>query len=276
MDLIEDELSANGETNLKNKSDAVKDVRSTRETHIIFHMSDAPEPQTELPIEASRTENNSPTEDVLLADQQQLNELNKIDAILNSIASTIETVVDDDQRQGLLNALHITCRYFESQMPHGPDSFFPFNILETYIRIASPNGSIACEVDAFAANRHDVMLYVISSWLGKEFLRMKGHVQDEIAAFKQQYIHQLDQLPKPKAIVQELFPACMVELLERWLGVGNEQISREHSYCKNSVQNGGRRMHLYPIIQLVLEFVNETLILGTSHALYTQLASMPE
>lgn len=246
-------------------------TQSAPETHIVLHVLDSTESLQDSTKKQTATElvkEMTPELPVSLEENRhkKLDETSELDRTFATISSTHQSMQDDVQRQILEQALLLTSRYFQLQLLDWKRDLFPFNVLQTYIDLATTN-SAANATGGFHAHQDDLMLYVVSSWLGNEFLRLKTCVQDQVTKFKQEHIHCINSLPNPKLLVQELFPACMAELLERWMGAQTEKIHQEHSYTKNSVH----QLNQYPIIQLILELANDTLISGMSHAIYTQM-----
>lgn len=244
-------------------------TQSAPETHIVLHVLDSTESQDSTKKQKATELVNEMTPELPVSSEEnghKLDETSELGRTFATISSTHQSMQDDVQRQILEQALLLTSRYFQLQLLDWKRDLFPFNVLQTYIDLATTN-SAANATGGFRAHQDDLMLYVVSSWLGNEFLRLKSCVQDQVTKFKQDHIHCINSLPNPKLLVQELFPACMAELLERWMGAQTEKIHQEHSYTKNSVH----QLNQYPIIQLILELANDTLISGMSHAIYTQM-----
>lgn len=253
-------LSSCGNSGATSSSNSIQSAAS--ETHVILHMLDSIEA-----IEDSTTKQTELATDVTPeslfssgGNEHKMDETSELGRTLATISSTHQSLHDDAQRQILEQALLLTCRYF--QLLDCTRDLFPFNLLQTYIDLVTANTT-----GGFHAHQGDLMLYVVSSWLGNEFLRLKTCVQDQVTKFKLEHIQCINSLPSPKLLVNELFPACMAELLERWMGAQTKKIQQEHNYMKHSVH----QLNQYPIIQLILELANDTLISGMSHAVYAQM-----
>ncbi|EDV20181.1 hypothetical protein TrispH2_008636 [Trichoplax sp. H2] len=91
-------------------------------------------------------------------------------------------------------------------------------------------------------------------WIGKVFHTMQPDVNGVVDSFKSRHIHCIDDLPPARDIIK-IFPIEMIVLLQTWMANGNHDISDAK----------------WPIVQLVLEFLNQTLITGVSHVVYSKL-----
>lgn len=123
----------------------------------------------------------------------------------------------------------------------------------------------------------EAILEVASGWIGREFNTMKPVVQQSITKFKTDNIKSIARLPSSQDTCSH-FPRAMVTLFENWLSA--EQVNQpsnvdditgepvlKHRRCASS--------DMYPFIQLLLEFANNSLISGVAHVVYTQLLKDP-
>ncbi|KAK7476411.1 hypothetical protein BaRGS_00032336 [Batillaria attramentaria] len=123
-----------------------------------------------------------------------------------------------------------------------------------------------------------VLLTAFSRWLGEEFHKMEPFISQRVADFKQTHINNICNLPPAEDVVQELFPQCMVELARRWTGLQElrsaDSLQMDHSYeqeGKVMERSPTQNRNLFPIIQLILELANNTLVSGVAHVVYCQL-----
>ncbi|KAK7088428.1 uncharacterized protein [Littorina saxatilis] len=122
------------------------------------------------------------------------------------------------------------------------------------------------------------VMTAFSEWLGKEFHRFEPAISQRVTHFKEKHISNISELPCATEVIGQLFPRCMVVLASSWIGLTDlqtaESAEKDHSY-------GGRRgavslapqnnSNLYPVIQLVLELLNNSLVSGMAHVVYCKL-----
>lgn len=113
------------------------------------------------------------------------------------------------------------------------------------------------------------MLEVTSDWLGREFHSMHNFVQDSVAKYKTENIHSIGTLPSAQRTCS-IFPRAMVVLFERWLA--SPSVADEPMTDSKSLSD---TRDIYPFIQLLLEFANNSLISGVAHVVYTQILKDP-
>lgn len=97
-------------------------------------------------------------------------------------------------------------------------------------------------------------LHLYCEWIGKVFHNMQPEVNIIVNEFKARHIHCIDDLPPAKDIVN-IFPIEMTKLLQSWM------------YQNYNDRNQAK----LPIVQLVLEILNQSLITGVSHVVYSKL-----
>ena len=106
----------------------------------------------------------------------------------------------------------------------------------------------------------------IAHWLGKEFLNYHSLVNERVNLFKQRNMRSIGQLPSAKDLVGEVFPFPMQLFLCSWLDVPlTENESRP------DIVDSGNGSNLFPVVQLILELANQSLVSGVAHVLFSQL-----
>ncbi|KAE8635134.1 hypothetical protein XENTR_v10002523 [Xenopus tropicalis] len=99
------------------------------------------------------------------------------------------------------------------------------------------------------------LLLEVSSWLGNRFQRENDCISRQVEEFKRKHIDHISDLPPAQELVAALFPKAMKVLFLNWMGLSD----------KTKLQSE------YPILLLMLEFVNRNLITGVAHVLYSTL-----
>ncbi|KAG8456075.1 hypothetical protein GDO86_002030 [Hymenochirus boettgeri] len=99
------------------------------------------------------------------------------------------------------------------------------------------------------------LLYEVSSWLGKRFQIENECISSQVEEFKRKHIDRISDLPPAQELVSALFPKAMKVLFLNWMGLTDETKLQSE----------------YPILLLILEFVNRNLITGVAHVLYSTL-----
>ncbi|EDO39322.1 predicted protein [Nematostella vectensis] len=107
-------------------------------------------------------------------------------------------------------------------------------------------------------NAKQKLLCKLCKLIGREFNNAKPDIEAKVTQFKAKHILTIHSLPCAEEVVEELFPLYMRDLMWVWMG-GEEQAAR----TPNS--------SLYPLMQLILEFANQTLVSGVAHVLYSRL-----
>ncbi|KAL5015677.1 hypothetical protein ScPMuIL_005266 [Solemya velum] len=155
-----------------------------------------------------------------------------------------------------------------------PQNSFPIQLLEKYLKTVE---GILSENHFGIPCRRETALCIISDWLGKQFHRMEPAISAKVDQFKEDHIACIDNLPPPESIIKTLFPVCMTQLISNWIGQkienGFVDVS-DHDYGppqKRIRGTGSQEGSLYPVIQLLLEFANNTLVSGVAHVVYSRL-----
>ncbi|KAM9810903.1 uncharacterized protein ACB057_004865 [Neosynchiropus ocellatus] len=102
------------------------------------------------------------------------------------------------------------------------------------------------------------LLDSVARWLGCQFHLANCSISQKVEEFKLQHIERISELPPAEELTVELFPEAMRTLLLHWMGLSEE----------SSVD---KRRSEYPILLLILEFANHSLITGVAHVLYSTL-----
>ena len=125
-------------------------------------------------------------------------------------------------------------------------------------------------------------LATFGRWLGEEFHRFEATISGRVTEFKVKHINNISDLPPAAKVVDELFPPCMVALASAWIGLTDIQTAEatqmDHSYdlvrggsASSSTSLLRHNRNLYPVIQLVLELLNNSLVSGMAHVVYCKL-----
>jgi len=116
----------------------------------------------------------------------------------------------------------------------------------------------------------DHILNSTSTWVGRQFGKLNSQVQEKVTKFKEANIESIQNLPDSRTMCESLFPLCMRRLFEEWLGVSHltESVSEETPQTKKSKP---QPPDIYPFIQLILEFANNSLLSGVAHVVFTRL-----
>lgn len=119
-------------------------------------------------------------------------------------------------------------------------------------------------------SKKEEILSEIARWLGTEFANYHAHVNERVTAFKQKHIRNIENLPPAELLVREVFPASMLVLFCSWLrlpSTGN--LSPTHEGSKGSTD--AQALRLFPVVQIILELTNQSLLSGVAHVLYSRL-----
>lgn len=106
------------------------------------------------------------------------------------------------------------------------------------------------------------MLCSVCNWAGKQFRRWKSDIETNVTDFKTTHIATIDKLPPAETVVKELFPQSMIILLTSWMDMGS-----------TSSETDDKSWLPFPLMQLILELANQTLVSGVSHVLYSRLVN---
>ncbi|XP_046841463.1 uncharacterized protein LOC124435532 [Xenia sp. Carnegie-2017] len=127
------------------------------------------------------------------------------------------------------------------------------------------------ELNSFASTKEaedcieESLIVEISKWLGDEFCRYKGTILKNVISFKEKNLYRIRELSPAKDLVREVFPASMLIFLCSWLQI---------PLCLKAPEElefPDHRTKLFPVIQLILELANESLLSGVAHVLFSQL-----
>ena len=116
----------------------------------------------------------------------------------------------------------------------------------------------------------EAVLCEVADWLGREFLNYHDKIGEQVTLFKQGNINNIGNLPSAYCLVGEVFPKFMRSFFCTWMRV--PFFSQES--CETTLDEEGlqeNRTNLYPVIQLILELANESLVSGVAHVLMSQL-----
>ncbi|XP_078671758.1 uncharacterized protein LOC144911564 isoform X2 [Branchiostoma floridae x Branchiostoma belcheri] len=110
-------------------------------------------------------------------------------------------------------------------------------------------------------------MVVVSEWLGQQFQQSNKDIVGKVEDFKKRNIMCVDNLPPAEEIIDDLFPPAMKTLFLTWMA---------SSSSGNRESGGGADCLMFdssqfPVLQLILEFSNHTLISGVAHVLYSRL-----
>ena len=130
--------------------------------------------------------------------------------------------------------------------------------------VGNPNHTSIEYSDVFAK---EAVITEVASWLGKEFSRYHDKIIEKVTLFKQSNMSSIGSLPSAKNFIADVFPHPMLVFLCNWL---RTPLSWGFSSA-DDVEPDENRTYLFPVIQLILELANESLVSGVSHVLYSQL-----
>lgn len=207
----------------------------------------------------------------------------------------------------MLDRLDVLCQFFTVEILSNSsedqeEAGFPFEILDQYTKILSGNSKGIFDKDIYEfPPRRNVALCLISKWLGQKLHGISHVISTKVEEFKLQNIDQIHHLPSSQSLVEQLFPSCMVILLMNWMGKNYGETSSQYlqttsdsdrdstkvppakKKCTVDLANlseiGGHgnmtkeneKQNVFPFVQLILEFVNNVLISGVAHVLYSRL-----
>ena len=116
----------------------------------------------------------------------------------------------------------------------------------------------------------EAVLREVADWLGREFLNYHDKISEQVTLFKQGNMNNIGNLPSAYCLVGEVFPKFMRSFFCTWMRVPFFwQESYEPTIDEEGLQEN--RTNLYPVIQLILELTNESLVSGVAHVLMSQL-----
>lgn len=155
-----------------------------------------------------------------------------------------------------------------------PQNSFPVQLLDKYLKTVE--GSLSKNHFDIPCKR-ETALCIMSDWLGKQFHGMESAVSVKVDQFKKDHISCIDNLPPSENIIKTLFPVSMTQLVSNWIGLNSENVCADvsdHDYGPPEKRIRGAGLQdwsLYPVIQLLLEFANNSLVSGVAHVVYSTL-----
>ncbi|CAC5392108.1 unnamed protein product [Mytilus coruscus] len=165
------------------------------------------------------------------------------------------------------NFLTLFCDVICLFLDHYPNIILPVTFLTELLEEFR-----GCESDISKNEIHDRFLNFICKYVGNELNKFESQISENVEKFKENHIKCIDNLPPPEEIIDGIFPLCMKELIVHWM---NPQIQT----CVNISEQ--KRFKSSPeilpdfhIIQLILEFVNNSLISGVAHVVYSRIRSI--
>lgn len=129
------------------------------------------------------------------------------------------------------------------------------------------------ETPSDITNLQSLTLESTARCLAKSFSHMHSQVKEQTNKFKRENIQSVDSLPSAQEMCSSLFPRPMVVFFEDWLNVTHTDLTLCHGRppSKRKKPTTQDSSNIYPFIQLMLEFANNTLISGVAHVLFTRL-----
>ena len=208
-----------------------------------------------------------------------------------------ESISRQLQNSYLLEKLNKLLELYNLELLSTDCSAFPFEVIDDYITLVRRNDTTSVKHFANDFNvpvNKNIFLGLISEWLGKEFRTFHSLISHKVEEFKKENIDSINNLPSPQALMSQLFPQSMLLLIANWMGpfgVGSgvpDQVQAhmgppvDHTYspppaASQATPSSSCRQvappdeTLYQIIQLILEFANNTLISGVAHVVYSRL-----
>lgn len=125
-------------------------------------------------------------------------------------------------------------------------------------------------------------LNFVSKWVGTELHKFEDKISKDVAKFMQSHIKCIDNLPPPEEIIDEIFPLCMKELIFHWMNPQNIESCdkpcnsefEDHMYSQEQKRlKSCSNKPDFHVIQLILEFANNSLISGVAHVVYSRIKS---
>ena len=166
-----------------------------------------------------------------------------------------------------LNQLNYILNYFEIEIKDENKCYFPLELINDYNLLIENEEDYVNDFE-IPLQKH-IVLCLISKWLGCEFSELYAKINDKTVKFKTEHITNISEMPPSIELVQHLFPKCMEILLLEWMKKHNE-VLQENEPTKKKLKTD-KLNKLYPFLQLILEFANDSLVSGVSHVLYSRL-----
>ena len=197
-----------------------------------------------------------------------------------TIESGIHSGEAEDVAQMLLLFIHLMQE--EHSKVIGPSLI---NIFQSYATLIGLDENAKLNNDYGVSYRENLIISALCEWLGTKFHDLKEIVQMKVEEFKVQHIENINHLPPPSTMVHQLFPQSMVTLLRHWMGYldkhecASADGTGDHNYFLSSIKSGETKGDLdgsstkkmYGLIQLILEFTNNTLVTGVAHVVYSRI-----
>ncbi|XP_052797491.1 uncharacterized protein LOC128229724 [Mya arenaria] len=148
-----------------------------------------------------------------------------------------------------------------------------FKFIENFVQLFSGEDISSIPMDKSLSTpegiteEHFKLLYIVSHWLGMEYRKLKPLIQNNVDQFKRQNIHSIDTLPPSEAIIDDLFPVFMKQLLVNWTDVDDsvtEDDTEDENIDEHSYSTAGFSKQL-KLVQVILELATGSLISATSH-----------
>ena len=114
-------------------------------------------------------------------------------------------------------------------------------------------------------------LCVISRWMGTVFYELRGQLSDQASEFKRKHIGNIHNLPNADYVIDQLFPQVMKVFLLSWIDSGNHKCDMQEKDDNEPSSKLALLKSPFPLIQLILELANQTLVSGVAHVLYSRL-----
>ncbi|XP_063397293.1 uncharacterized protein LOC134681575 [Mytilus trossulus] len=133
-----------------------------------------------------------------------------------------------------------------------------------------------CDPDCSKNEIHDKFLNFICKYVGKELNKFESLISDNVVKFKENHIKCIDNLPPPEQIIDDIFPFCMKELIYHWMNSQKEfdNLDMYTPQQKRLRASSSGNTPDFQIIQLILEFVNNALISGVAHVVYSRIRAV--
>ncbi|KXJ29062.1 hypothetical protein AC249_AIPGENE1192 [Exaiptasia diaphana] len=117
------------------------------------------------------------------------------------------------------------------------------NVMSTLLDILCSYKSMATDVEIDDQER---WLCTVSQWVGREFKKHKNTIESNATEFKKKHIAAINKLPPAEALIREIFPTSMIVLLKTWMDI-------------EAMKTESEKWLPFPLMQLILEFANQTL-----------------
>ena len=137
--------------------------------------------------------------------------------------------------------------------------------------------TLTCDFLKVAPVNEKRALCVISRWLGRVFYNFRDKVNKQVFEFKSKNLGNIHNLPSAECVIDELFSPLMKIFLLSWMNVGGSIDSQDRDSVREDIgPSSTSKLVLlkspFPVIQLILELANQTLVSGVAHVLYSRLA----